>query len=216
MPTLAGIKNRVRQILDDSAADRFSEDLVENAIRQALTHIDESLPRILTKDLTVTIAGRDQSLAGMEDCLYLINLEKAEPSRAAREVELKAKYSYTLQAGSLQLHFSGTYVPQAGETLRVKSAFRNLLSGLDGAETSSLSDSAAAAIELGAAGYACLLRAAAVAEAYAVRPGESARLVEHSRLWLEQSVRVLNNLKKLQEFGYPPGFALDRWDQKGS
>lgn len=211
MLTLASITNRVRQVLDDTDASRFSDDLLKNAVRQALARIDESLPRVLTAELEVVTAGRDLSLAGMERCQYLISMTRAE----ADDLDPEMEYVYTLQTDTIQLHFSGTYVPQAGETLCLKIAARNTLSGLDDETTTSLPESAGASLEFGTAGFACLLRAAAVAEAYAARPGESARLVEQGRFWLEQCTNALESLKTLQEFGYPPGFKLDAWDRKG-
>ena len=209
MLTLENTINHVRQVLDDAAASRFSDDLLESAVRQALARIDESMPLVSNAELEVVTGGRDQALADMENCLYLIDLH----TENAPDGELE--YVYTLQGGTIQLHFSGVYTPQAGEILTLTVAGRNTLSGLDGALTTSLPESAAAALEFGAAGFACLLRAAVVAEAYGARPGESARLVEQSRLWLEQCANALQALKNLQEFGFPPGFKLDAWDRRG-
>ena len=209
MLTLENTINHVRQVLDDDAANRFSDDLLESAVRQAMARIDESLPRVLTAELEVITGGRDQSLTGVENCLYLIDLE------AEKAPDGDLEYVYTLQDDTIQLHFNGTYVPQSGETLCLMIASRNTLSGLDDAETTSLPESVAAVLEYGTAGFACLQRAAAVAEAYGARPGESARLVEQSRFWLEQCTNALQALKTLREFGYPPGFKLDAWDQKG-
>jgi hypothetical protein len=67
----------------------------------------------------------------------------------------------------------------------------------------------------GSAGYACLLRAGSVVEAFNVRPGEAASLLETGHLWLDIFERALGGLKVLQEFGYPFGFALDPWDRGG-
>jgi hypothetical protein len=56
------------------------------------------------------------------------------------------------------------------------------------------------------------LRAGSLVEAYGSRPAEVAQLLETSRLWMELFSRGLDGLKVLQDFGYPPGFALDGWD----
>jgi hypothetical protein len=65
----------------------------------------------------------------------------------------------------------------------------------------------------GAAGEACLLRASGLAESYGTRPEEVTRLLEIGQLRLDAFDKTLSGLKVLQEFGFPPGFALDKWDQ---
>jgi hypothetical protein len=214
MINLETLKSRVRLLLDDAGAVRFSEDLLESAARLALHGLDEKLPLALTTTLEVSTAGRDQSLSGIEGCLYLVSLGILTPS-AETEEEIKIEYSYVLQSGTLSIHFSGIRVPQNGETLRIRYAAQNTLSGLDEATTTSLPDSAAVALEFGCAGYACLLRASALSEAYGARPGESARMVDQSRLWFEQFNLAMNSLRNSMEYGYPDGFVLDQWDRKG-
>jgi hypothetical protein len=213
MPTLEDIKNRVRQILDDAASDRFSDALLENAIRQALARLDEKLPLIRCVDQQITTSGRNVSLTELVHPLYLIEVCVLPLSAGGCENKIKTGYSYTLQGSSGSLHFSGEYFPSAGETLRVTYAAQNTLTSLDGASETSVPESASAALETGSASFACLLRAVSLAEAYGARTGESARLVEQSKLWKGLSEEALNKLKTFQPFEYPSGFALDPWDR---
>lgn len=213
--TLENLKNRVRLILDDAGVNRYSDETLESAARLAMRNLDERLPQVLTSELEITTSGRDQSLSGMQNCLYLMDLAVRTTTPSEREEPLKAEFSYTLENGSLNLHFSGVNYPQAGQTLKVRCAARNTLQELEEATTTTLPDGAAAALEFGTAGYACLLRAAALSEAYGARPGESTRLGEQGRLWLEQSSAALNGIKSTVEYGYPQGFELDRWDEEG-
>jgi hypothetical protein len=214
MIQLETTQNRVRQILADADGARYSDDLLVNAVRMALRGIDEKLPQVLARSFTVSTPGRDQVLTGLENCLYLVSLTLVNADGAdAKKVELET--SYTLQNGVSSLRFSGRRFPRVGEMLQIKYASPHTLAGLDGAEATSLPDGFAAALEFGSAGYACLLRAAVLSEAYGARQGESARLLEQSRLWLEQSSAALEAAKTWQEFGFPPGFALDAWDRKG-
>lgn len=208
MIDLASIQNRVRQILDDEAASRFSDELLDNAIRMALQRIDEKIPLVRSVDHPVTSSGRDQVVNGLLRPLFVIRIRlNQEPIRSG--------YVYTLTGESAALHFAGSRFPQSGETLQVEYGAQNTLAGLDGSTASSLPEAAATALESGAAGYACLWRAASVAEAYGARPGESARLAEQGRLWLATSVELIGKLHSLQDFSYPVGFALDEWDEKG-
>ncbi|KAF0112240.1 MAG: hypothetical protein FD147_301 [Chloroflexi bacterium] len=62
MAALQEIKNRIRQALEDSAASRFSDGILESAIRQSLERINERLPRVLTSEVVVETFGRDQPL----------------------------------------------------------------------------------------------------------------------------------------------------------
>jgi hypothetical protein len=67
----------------------------------------------------------------------------------------------------------------------------------------------------GAAGHACLLRAVSLSGAYGAHPNEVTRLMEISRLRLEQFSTAIGSLKTLQEFGFPPGVYLDNEDTHG-
>lgn len=215
MPTIEDIRNRVRQILDDASGDRFSSTLLDNAIRQALARLDEKLPLVRTLDQPITEAGRDVTLTGLIHPLYLIEvcILPAEAGGCAQEI--KTGYSYSLQGASSSLHFNGPSLLNVEECLRVTYAAQNTLTGLDGAAETSLPDAASEALETGAASFACLLRAASLAETYGARAGESARLVEQSKLWKQVSEESLSKIKTFQPFEYPAGFALDPWDRQG-
>ena len=209
MLTLESIKSRVRLILDDAEGVRFSDALLESAIRQALARLDEKQPLIRTLDQQMTASGRDVTLTGLMDALFILEvcIQSASP------IEIKSGYSYTLQGETAQLHFSDTYVPGAGDILQVTYAAQNRLYGLDNATETTAPESASAALETGAASFACLLRAVSLSEAYGARAGESTRLVEQSSMWRELSEESMNKLKTFQEFDYPSGFALDDWDR---
>lgn len=209
MLTLENTKNHVRQILDDTDGARFSDALLDSAIRQALARMDEMLPLIRILDHQITSAERDVTLPGLLDPLFILQVCILSTS----PIEIKSGYAYTLQGETAQLHFKDTYVPDAGETLRVTYAAQNRLFGLDEAAETTAPESASAGLEMGSASFACLLRAASLAEAYGTRAGESAHLVEQSLMWRELSEASLNKLKTFQEFTYSSGFALDKWDR---
>ena len=119
-----------------------------------------------------------------------------------------------MNGGVPTLHFFGDVIPQAGETLQVTYAAVNTIEGLDNAVSTTLPAVCEPALVNGAAACASALRAASLLEAYGSRPEESARLLETSRTGMEQFNHMLDGLKMLQEFGYPPGFALDAWDNR--
>jgi hypothetical protein len=213
MTTLVEVKTRVRQVLEDPEAKRFSDGMLETAIRQALERINEPLPLNATGEVVMETSGRDQPLTGLTDCLYLVCLTYPVSSGNCRELEPETQFSYYLKNGVPTVHFAGDVVPQAGETIVVRYAAQNRLEGLDGAESTSLPAACESALVNGASGYACLLRAGSLVEAFNVRPVEAASLVDTGHLWLNLFEKALSGLKVLQEFGYPLGFRLDAWDR---
>ena len=214
MTNIASLVARVRQLLNDPELKRFSDDVLTCAIRQALELIDVRLPQTVTTAITIASSGRDQTLDDLTGCLYLVSVVYPFPSPADRELEPETHFTYRMEGGIPTLHFHGDIIPQAGEVLQVQYATANAIEGLDGAASTTLPAVCEPALVNGAAACACSLRAASLLESYGSRPEESARLLETSRAGMEQFNHMLDGLKLLQEFGYPPGFPLDAWDNR--
>jgi hypothetical protein len=213
MSDLSALISRVRQTLDDPGSKRFSDALLTTALRQALEQIDQRLPRNIISDVTAAASGREQPLTGLTGCLFLVKLVYPAASDGKRELEPETQFSYVMRDGIPTVHFYGEVFTQAGEVLLVHYAAQNTIEGLDGVLSSTLPEVCEAALVNGAAGCACALRAGSLVEAYGSRPGEAAQLLETSRHWMEIFHRGLDGLKVLQDFGFPPGFALDGWDR---
>lgn len=215
MTKLTSLAGRVRLLVNDPDKKRFSDDLLTSAIRQALEQVNLCLPRVLISEYTVTASSREQALTGLSGCLFLVRLE-VPGLTPDRELEPDEHFSYTLTDGIPTLHFTGGFIPQAGMVLRVHYAAAHTIEGLDEAESTSLPESCEPALVNGAAGYAYALRAASLAETYGTRAEDAARLMDASRIFLDTFDRMLTGVKTFQEFGFPPGFALDAWDLKRS
>ena len=212
MRNLYSVKTDVRQALEDPDGKRYTDDLLETAVRQALDEINLRLPRTLSAEISIETTSREVPLPGLTDWLYLVCVTLAD---GRMELEPDAGFTYFLKDGEPVLRFTGDKIPQAGETLSVVYAAANTLAGLDEVETTTLPDACESALVTGAAGQACLLRAGALAESYGSHPRETAGLLESGRLRLELFTRSLDGLKVMQAFGFPPGFALDQWDRIG-
>jgi len=211
MTSLASISASVRLLLNDPLEKRFSADLLTSAIRDALQRIDLALPQTCATAVTIQAAGRSQPLTGVSGCRFLIKLVRTLPAAAA-ELVPETNFSYSFTGGVPTLHFHGEFLPQPGEVYQVHYAAGNTIEGLDGATATTLPAVCEPAFTAGAAASAYALRAALISESYGTRPEESARLLEGNRQWSERFEHMLAGLKTLQEFGYPPGFALDCWD----
>jgi hypothetical protein len=212
MTTFADIQSRIARVLEDPAGTRFSAGLIEEAVRLALATLDQRLPRVLTTEVVLGQGGRDQPLTAPVNCLYLISLNLMRGTQPGREMEPEVEFSYQFEDEGLLLHFSGRRVPKGGDRLRLTYAASHKLQGLDGAETTTLPAAYESALVNGGAGHACLLHATRLAETYGTRPNEVSRLLEISRLRLEDYALTLSNLKMIQAFGFPPGFSLDDQD----
>lgn len=213
MSDLSALISRVRLTLDDPDGKRFSDTLLTTAIRQALEQIDQRLPRNLISDVTAAANGREQPLNGLTGCIFLVKLVYPAASDGNRELEPETEFSYVMRDGTPTVHFYGDVLPQAGEVLLVHYAAQNTIEGLDDALSTTLPEMCEAALVNGAAGCACALRAGSLVEAYGSRPAEAAQMLETSRYWMDVFSRGLDGLKVLQDFGFPPGFALDGWDR---
>jgi hypothetical protein len=214
MTKLTSLAARVRLLLNDPDAARFSEILLTNAIRQSLELIDTRVPQILIMEVALVTTGRDQELTGLTGCLFLVKVVIPNPSSIC-ELEPGTHFLYQVDGGIPTLHFLGDLIPPAGTVLQVHYAAASIIEGLDGAAATTLPEMCEPALVNGAAGYAFALRAASLVESYGTRAEDAARLMETSRVFMEHFDQMLKGLKLYQEFGFPPGVALDAWDSQG-
>lgn len=212
MSQLSELITRVRGMLEDPLGLRFSDQLLEEGVRQALQEVNDHLPQVLETEINVNTSGRDQPLTGLSCPLYLIHIRYPVSAAPECQLEPEVQFSYRMQAETPMVHFLGNAIPQEGERMIICYAARHTLAGLDGAATSTLPEEALTALVIGAAGHACVLRVHTVSEAQGVRSGEVNQLLQIAQLHLDRFEKNLNGLKVLQEFGFPRGFALDKWD----
>lgn len=215
MQTIESIKIRVKQMLNDEEGARYSNLMLENAIRQAMGRLDDHLPLMRKLEHLITSEGREVTLTGLINPLFIIHVSVLPSGTSGPIREVKNGYEYSLQGSTCLLEFNSSYMLKVGETLRVTYAAQQLLSGLDGAVESTLPESAAAAVESSAVSFAYMLRTASLSGVYGTKAGESAQLAEQSKVWKELAEAALSKLRSYQPFEYPDGFALDQWDRPG-
>lgn len=211
MSKFTDLETRIRAVLEDQDTLRFSGPLLAAALRRALDDVDLQLPHIAELEVTATDASRDLALSGLAGCRYIIDITVEH-----RLLEPEANFTYFLKDGVPTLHFNGGYFPQAGDIFLVRYASGYTIEGFEGEGTTTLPAAFESALVNGTAAEACFLRAGSLAERYGTRPADPARLMEIGHLWRQTFVRSLSGLKAIQDFGFPPGFALDEWDKRRS
>lgn len=210
---LSQIITRLREVLSDPSALRFSDASLEEGIRQAMQEIDNRLPQVIEASVTLASDGRDQPLAGLDNPLYLISIRYTGVDRTL-DLEPEVQFSYRMSAGQPVVHFVGEIEPRTGDALLVTYAACHTLSGLDSAGSTSLPNGMQTALVNGAAGHACLQRVHMLQEKMGAKPGEISQLLQIAQLRLNMSEKNLQGQKIMQEFGFPRGFALDQWDHR--
>ena len=162
------LKTRVQMRLGDPSGMRFSDVLVEQAVRQTLDAYSLALPRHLECETQVTVDGAVQEVPTTGGVLNVIRVEY--PAGFDRP----DVWMVTSAAG-LTLTFGGRPFPQMGSRLRVEYTAAHALAGLNGEEDSTVNPAHEQLLSEGAAAAACLLRAAVLAEI----PNRRAEELEH-------------------------------------
>jgi hypothetical protein len=215
MTTLTDIQTRIGQVLEDSQNTRFSTAVLEEAVRLALSTLDQRLPRVVAIELPVEASGRDQLFSALSGCMYIVGVNFLSRGAGGIELEPGGEFTYQFEGEQMRLHFYGRRIPAIGDGLRINYAARYCLAGLDAEDETTVPVNFESALVDGAAGHACLLRATRLVEAYGARSTEVTSLMEISRMRLEEFSSTIGNLKTLQEFGFPPGVYLDAEDTHG-
>jgi len=204
MSDLADFETRILQLLADSSGTRFPAERLKEALRQALAGYNRVLPQMVEAEILLTVAGREQNLQVDPAPLFVIKL-----LREGHETP----FQFFVRAGQPVLVIGGSSVPAVGDTIGLRYAAGHSIKDLDFAIATTLPAGHESVVVRGAAGFAALLRLAAVGEAYGSKPAEAAHLAEMGRQWLDDFGQALERLRySAQIHEYPAGFMLDGED----
>ncbi len=214
MSSLAGYRNRIHLILGDTAATRYSNNLVDEGLRQALDHYSKAWPQVLSTSITVATTGRDQSLStvtGLQTILQVIYpFDGANPTP-----EYLTAYYFTF-GPTPTIHISGDAVPAVGEKIFLTYTKSHGIKDLDSANTTTVLDSHEGILCQGAAGFSAIMRASEISEAYGSRASDQDQLVAIGKAFLEVFFKAVGELKvgaQVHRTVIPPeGWSLDHWD----
>jgi hypothetical protein len=218
MTELAGLRTRILQVLGDTSGVRYAEGLLDESLRQALHEYSLAWPQVKTAALTVTVAGREQSLASLTgfqtvlEVIYPYDASDDDPDPTGQF------YCYWLQ-GVPMLQLTGRQVPAVGEKIRVTYSALHTIKDLDSATVTSVRTDHENLLVTGAAGQAATTRSATVVEGY-TNKSSSGPLLE----WGSQKLMAFRSgLATLRQQTAPPrpftgwpdrGWAMDAWDER--
>jgi len=214
MSTLALYRTRIINSLDDSSL-KYSNDILDEALRKVLNEYTRAIPNIKTASVTVSIAGRSQSLSSCTNLMSIIQLVHPYVSTAAdpfcRERE---DFILTWSDGSPTVYFKGRQVPQATEIIFVKYAAQQALKDLDSAAVTTVRDDHEDFIIVGAAGQAAMMRASGLTEKWGTIPNQQSNLMLWGNSQYRRFLEFLIELRADQPIDIFPnsGWRLDQWD----
>jgi hypothetical protein len=214
MTDLVGFRSKVKQILGDVGATRYTDAVIDEGLRWALAAYGKALPQVKSGEVTVSTAGREQSLSTLSGLVTI--LEVNYPYTSGDEAP-ESFYAWHLYAygGTFYVEIGGDQVPAMGEIIRVVYTTGQEIDNLDGATATTVITTHDYMLANGAAGKAAIMRASQLIEAYGSRKEEPERLEKWGGSQLALYGLELAQLKVNQAFpgNSADGWKLDKWDQ---
>ena len=214
MTTLAAYRTRIINSLDDSTL-KYSNDILDEALRKVLNEYTRAFPNIQTASVTVSTAGRLQSLAACTNLMSIIQLVHPYVSNAADPFSREREdFILTWSDGSPVVYFKGNDIPQAAEMIFVKYAAKQALKDLDGAAATTVRDDHEDFLIVGAAGQAAMMRASGLTEKWGTIPNQQSSLMMWGSSQYRRFLDFLIELRSDQPIDIFPnsGWRLDEWD----
>jgi hypothetical protein len=215
MTTLALYRTRIINSLDDSTL-KYSNDILDEALRKVLNEYTRAFPNIKTASVTVAAAGRSQSLASCSNLMNIIQLVHPYISTAADPfVSEREDFILTWSDGSPTVYFKGDSIPKAAEVIFVKYAAKQALKDLDSAAATTIRDDHEDFLIVGAAGQAAMMRASGLTEKWGTIPNQQSNLMIWGQKQYGRFLEFLIELRADQPIDIFPnsGWRLDQWDQ---
>jgi hypothetical protein len=212
--TLATLRDRVEQALQDSGNSRWTAEDVDEAIRQALQRYSQVCPDETIETIDLAAGGREIDLSSLTGYIDVVRVwwdyDATDPDYPPNWRE------FEVWPGDL-LFLRSSSEPSPGETVRIWYTRPHTLSGLDGATETTFPARDESLLVVGAVAHAGYSRAAGKAESVNVdsyvpqkmREWAGARMAE-----FEAGLRELAAVKGSRASGIAPAPALDRWDER--
>lgn len=205
-----------RLLLGEDDGSRFSDDLLSEALRQALHDYAAALPQVRCVEQAAA-AGGVQVIGGTTDWLFPLEIAFSNLYSAEDWLIYQGAYTHRLEGGGVCLELQDQPLPLGGETLRLTYAAAHSLEGLDGALQTTPPAVHWAVLAQGASGQAALLRCAGLSEAQGGGPAGMDRLRQWGERTLAEFHTRLAGLRTQTQPGLPLAplrmrWRLDAWD----
>lgn len=214
MANLAAYRTRVQNSLDDTSS-KYTNDVIDEALRKTLNEYTRANPNILTAEFTVTTAGRLQTLSTANMIAIIQLVHPYDSTLTDPFVYEREDFTLSYMDGSPTLYFTGDDIPEVSEIVYFKYAGKQLIEDLDSAASSTIRDDHEDILIVGAAGQAAMMRASGLNEQWGGRPGEMSALMTWGT---RQYARFLDFLLEVKQEPNLPIFPdtfwpVDDWDE---
>lgn len=216
MTALAAFRTRLLSLLGDPSAIRYSNDILDEALAQALEEYSVAIPNLIIEEFTVVSDGREQLITTVPAFLNVLQVVFPYDGSASEQVLLDAFYAYH-DGDYLAIYIGGPSVPAPGDVIQIYYTIPHAIENLAGAAATTVNPAHDSLLSQGAAGFAALLRAAQMVES----PGKRVADVELLQKWGAEQRHKFSAALQLLAAGHThtsplPGFGwkLDTWDRK--
>ena len=215
MNTLAEFRTWIRAYLGDAAGARYTDSIVDQALRVALEELSHSIPQHCSQYHVVIVAGNDQVIDNVTHWLDVLEVYHPWTDDSNG---VKVPFYATFDGYNMDLRFP-TVTPQVDEVLWIKYTCKQIILNLDSETRTSFSPSFNSLLVQGAAGLSALSRASTVMEVPSKRLADAVNLEKWGRKEHDAFLRTCLKLKFALAGHADPlpssGFALDSYDSGG-
>lgn len=207
MAALADYRTRVTNSLDDTQG-KYTDAIIDEALRKVLNEYTRANPNYKTYTLTVTTAGRIQTLAAanliaITQLVHPYDSTLTDPFKYFRE-----DFTLSYMDGSPTLYFSGDDLPQVDEKIYINYAAKHTITDLDSATACTVRDDHEDILVIGAVGQAAMMRASGLNEQWGGRSGDMGSLMTWGS---RQYGRFLAFLEEIKQETFLPAFPANFW-----
>jgi hypothetical protein len=213
--TLTTYRTRIINSLDDDTL-KYSNDILDEALRKVLNEYTRAFPNIKTYTTTVATAGRSQTLTGCTNLIAIINLYHPFISTLPDPyVTPREDFLLSWQDGVPFVHFKGDDIPQAGEKIYTSFAAKQTIDLLDSATATTVRSDHEDLLITGAAGQAAMMRASGLTEKWGTISNQQSNLMIWGKSQYQRFMDFLIEIRSEMPMDIFPvsSWRLDQWDK---
>jgi hypothetical protein len=221
MTALAGIRDRIEEMLVDSGNAIWTEDTIDEAVRLALDQYNLVKPLNMETVITLPGDGREIALSGVAGLLNVLDVWWPYDSDAAAETwppnRVRGwRHWWDDNQVVLFLEILDGAQPKTDEELRLWYAKEQTIQDLDSADSTTLRGDHESIIVLGAAGHAAMSRTVEMIEEAGIDLYQVGILGTWGQRKIREFQAQLRMLQRKQARRGPSwlsGWSLDKWDE---